>query len=296
MKSWIKNISTPIFAITLTTGTSLAQSPVFPPDQVLQQPAQAYPQIPTHTLPSAPYGQMPQQTMQNAPGYQPQYQQQLQQQPQQQSQQRQRPIREFSGYLGIVLDLVPEAVAAQLPEGVKRGVLIKGFSDNAPAASSELKPYDVMFAYDDIKLNHPAQFIKIVREDKPGREVIIKVVRKGEILDIPVITGTQKTPNPKEFNGLAIKQIGKDKYRAIVRFVGPSGNKQIRSYEGDRAEIFQQAQNAQDLPQAERQQLLYATRPRNKKSNSGFGNFFPFGGNNNNSGGDFMNPRKYFNW
>ncbi len=282
MKAIIALFIATFIAIVLTTGASQAQSPVFPPDQPFsQQPMPGYPQMPAY--PNAnpnPYGQMNQQPQQSI---------------QRQQAQPQKPVRELSGYLGIVLDILPSAVSAQLPAGVKQGILIKDFSADSPAASTELKPYDVMFAYDDIKLNHPAQFIKIVREDQPGREVKIKVVRKGEILEIPVVIGAQKTPDPKEFNGLAIKQIGKDKYRAIVRFVGPSGNKQVRSYEGDREEIFQQAQNAQDLPQAERQQLLYATRPRNKKSNSGFGNFFPFGGNNN-SGGDFMNPRKYFNW
>lgn len=277
-----------IAGITLLASTSQAQSPVFPPEQVFQpqQPSMGYSQMLTGPY-ANPYGQMGQQP----PAYDPQAQ--LQQQGQQA--QVQKPAREFSGFLGIVLDILPEAVSAQLPAGVKQGVLIKEFSPNAPAATSELKPYDVMFAYGDTKLNHPAQFIKIVREDQPGREVIIKVVRKGEILEIPVVIGSQETPNPQEFNGLAIKQIGKDKYRAIVKFVGPSGNKQVRTYEGNRQEIFEQAQYAKDLPQAERQQLLYATRPRNNNSNNGFGKFFPFGGNNNNNN-NWMNPRKYFNW
>ena len=279
----MKTIIAPFIAIVLTTGTSQAQSPVFPPDQPFQQqPSLGYPQMPAYPYANPnSYGQMNQQPQQSI---------------QRQQAQSQKPVREFSGYLGIVLDLLPSAVSAQLPAGVKQGILIKDFSPDSPAASSDLKPFDVMFAYDNIKLNHPAQFIKIVRQDKPGREVKIKVVRKGKILEIPVVLGAQKTPDPEIFNGLAIKQIGKDKYRAIVRFIGPSGNKQVRSYEGDREEIFQQAQNAQDLPQAEREQLLYATRPRNNKSNNGFGNFFPFGGNNNNGGGNWMNPRKFFNW
>jgi hypothetical protein len=206
-----------------------------------------------------------------------------------------KPFNEFSGYLGIAVDTLPSAVSAQLPNGVTQGVLIKSFAPDSPAVTTELKPYDVMFAYDDIKLNHPAQFIKIVRSDKPGREVKIKVVRKGGILEIPVTIGSQQTPNPKEYNGLAIKQISKDKYQAIVRFVGSSGNKQVRTYEGNREEIFEQAQNAQDLPQAERQQLLYATRPRKNNSNNGFGSFFPFGGNHS-SGNNWMSPGKFFNW
>ncbi|MEB8433811.1 PDZ domain-containing protein [Cocleimonas sp. KMM 6892] len=331
----IRKIIPPIFsvaAIALLTGTSQAQSPVFPPEQVFpQNPIPAYPVSPNNAY-SNSYGQLNQPSLpgnysssfpnnftnnftNNFQGnqqaatqpYQINQNQLIQAQPQTQTQSQlqkppQKPEREYSGFLGIILDILPEAVIAQLPDGVTQGVLIKGFSDNAPAASSELKPYDVMFAYDDIKLNHPAQFIKIVREDKPEREVKIKVVRKGEILEIPVVIGSQKTPDPREFNSLEIRQIGNNKFRAIVRFVGPNGNKQIRSYEGSRSQIFEQAHYAQDLPQAERQQLLNATRPIYNNSNNGFGNFFPFGGNNNgynngyNNGGNFMNPRRYFNW
>ena len=262
------------------TIISHAQTPMFPPTPQFPQTA-GQGIMPTPAYASNPYAQMPQQNPYNVPNN---------------VRQESKPFKEFSGYLGIELDIIPSAVAAQLPEGASQGILVKSFSSDSPATTSELKPYDVMFSYDGIKLTHPDQFIKMVREDEPGRVVNIKVVRKGKILDIPVTLGAQKTPDPKEFNGLAIKQIGKNKYRAIVRFVGPDGNKQVRSYEGDRDEIFEQAINANDLPPSERQQLLYATQPRQQNNNSGFGSFFPFGGNNNNSGGDWMNPRKYFKW
>ena len=266
--------------ILLLTSTCFAQDPVFPPLEPFpqttgQEPAQA-PANPLNT-----YAQMPQQNTLNS---------------QNNARQTSKPFREFSGYLGIELDVLPSAVSAQLPKGLTTGVLVKGFSQDSPAAASDLKPYDVMVAYDNTTLSHPEQFIKIVRDDIPGRVVNMKVVRRGQVLDIPVTIGAQKTPDPKEFNGLAIKQISKNKYRAIVRFIGPNGNKQERSYEGDRDEIFQQAINATDLPQPEREQLLYATRPRQQNNNSGFGSFFPFGNNNNSGGGDWMNPRKYFKW
>ena len=261
------------------TIISHAQTPMFPPTPQFPQTAgQGIMPTPAYAL--NPYAQMPQQNPYNVPNN---------------VRQESKPFNEFSGYLGIAVDTLTSAVSAQLPKGVTQGVLVKSFAPDSPAETTELKPYDVMFAYDDIKLNHPAQFIKIVRSDKPGREVIIKIVRKGGILEIPVTIGSQQTPNPKEYNGLAIKQISKDKYRAIVRYVGPSGNKQVRTYEGNREEIFEQAQNAQDLPQAERQQLLYATRPRKSNSSNGFGSFFPFGSNNS-SGNNWMNPGKFFNW
>jgi len=205
----------------------------------------------------------------------------------------QKPFREFSGYLGLITDLVPSSVIAQLPNGITQGVLFKGFSEHSPASHSDLKPFDVMFSYDNTKLNHPAQLIKLIRNDQPGRVVKFKVVRKGKILEIPVTIGSQKTPNPKNINGLEIKQLGKDKFRAIIHYLGPNGNKQLRSFQGTREDIFDEVLEARNLPQAERQQLLYAMRP--KKNNSGFGSFMPFG-NNGSKDWKFMDPGKYFKW
>ena len=205
------------------------------------------------------------------------------------------PFREFSGYLGIAVDLLPASLIAQLPTGATQGVLVKEFANDSPA-SRDLQVFDVIVKYGDTPLKHPAQFIKLVRENEPNEKVLLKVVRKGEVLDVTVSIGAQKTPDPKDFNGLAIKQLGKNKYEALIRFVGNNGNKQRRSYRGTREEIFEQAINAQDLPQAEREQLLYATRPRQGSSNNGgFGSFFPFGGKNE-SGKDWMNPSRFFKW
>jgi len=264
------------FALSTFVLACFAQTPQFPP---------AYPQPQVYAYPNANYGQ--------APVY-PQNPQMMPTMPNQAMvKPLSKPRREFSGYLGIATDILPSSVAAQLPDGVTQGILIKEFAPDSPAHNSELKPYDVLVAYGNTKINHPAQFVKLVRNDTPGNKVIFKVVRKGKLLDIPVTIGSQKTPDPKEFNGLAIVQTGKNTYRATIRYIGPSGNKQIRVFKGTREELFDQAQQAFDLPPAERQQLLFATRPRNN-SNSGFGSFFPFG--KNESGKDWMNPRRFFKW
>jgi len=208
----------------------------------------------------------------------------------------QTPINEFSGYLGIILDKVPSSVAAQLPKEASpgQGILIKDFAPDSPSETSDLKPFDVIIEYQDVKLYHPSQFIKLVRNDKPGRQIKLKVVRKGEIMDIPVTLGAQKTPNPKEFNSVMVKSMGNNNYKASVRFIGPNGNKQFRSYEGTRDELLDQALNARDLPLDEREQLLRALRSQKGKSNTGMGSFMPFG--TNESGKDWMNPGKYFKW
>lgn len=278
MKHLFAKIFTSISLLTLALS-SFAQTPQFPP---------VYPQPPVYAYPNATYGQ--------APAY-PQIPQMMPAMPNQAlpgtTGQARKPHREFSGYLGIATDILPSSVAAQLPDGITQGILIKEFAPDSPARNSDLKPYDVLVAYGDTKISHPAQFVKLVRNDTPGNKVNFKVVRKGRLLDIPVTIGSQKTPDPKEFNGLAIVQTGKNTYRATIRYIGPGGNKQIRVFKGTREELFDQAQQAYDLPQAERQQFMFATRPRNN-TNKGFGSFFPFG--KNESGKDWMNPRRFFKW
>lgn len=268
------------------------------PGQIIPTPRMPYvPQagyLPQATYPARPYPQYPQQMPQyryTPQGAYPMQRALPQRTPNQVA--AQKPFREFSGYLGLITDIVPSSVIAQLPNGITQGVLFKGFSEQSPASHSDLKPFDVMFAYDQTKLNHPAQLIKLIRNDKPGRVVKLKVVRKGQILEIPVTIGSQKTPNPKDINGLEIKQFGEDKFRAIIHYLGPNGNKQLRSFQGTREDIFDEVLEARDLPQAERQQLLYAMRPR--KNNSGFGSFMPFG-NNGSKDWKFMDPGKYFKW
>ena len=279
-----KIIQYTFFAILVsTTDTTIAQTPIFPPPQAIP-----YAQQPNLT----PYNMRPQ----AAPVNPYSFQQQSQQVPIASNQAPiQAPTREYSGYLGLATDIIPASVRAQLPAGITQGILVKEFAPDSPAINSELKPFDVIYAYGNTKINHPSQFIKLVRDDEPGKTISLKIIHQGQLKDIQITLGSQKTPNPKEFNGLAIKQIGKDTYNALVRFVGANGNKQVRSYKGTRQEIYDQALNAQDLPNAERQQLLYATRPRNTNSNSGFGRFFPFGGKNE-SGKDWMNPSRFFKW
>jgi len=305
----LKKVLFPIYILSLSSlfsSNGFAQNPEFPPLPQQQmrpmysmppmqrpmQPMAPYPfAMPGRAIPAPqPYAYAPPRPMQGQPQIMP-----LIPAPGLQTSANQKPFREFSGYLGLVLDIIPSSVAAQMPKGTSQGqgVLVKKFSENSPAETSDLKPFDVILSYDNTAVIHPAQFIKLVRDSEPNQKVILKVVRKGNIINVPVTLGSQQTPNPTEFNGLAIKRIGKNKYKANVRYVGPNGNKQLRTYEGNREEIFDQALNAQDLPLAEREQLLYATRPRKDNSKSGFGSFFPFGGKNE-SGNDWMNPGKFF--
>lgn len=99
-------------------------------------------------------------------------------------------------------------------------------------------------------------------------------------------TGNMKAPPGADYNGLAIRRIGQDIYDASIGFTAPDGSKQRRSYKGTREQILQQIMMARDLPPSEKQQLIFAVKPR-KQQSSGFGNM-PF------NDGNMFNPGKFF--
>ena len=187
-------------------------------------------------------------------------------------------------YLGIGVDTLPPSVAAQLPTGIStgEGIIVTRFADDSPAKNSGLKVNDILLSYDTNKLLHPRQFIELIRKDKPGREVQLKVLRNGKVINHNVTLGSQT--KPKARNGLVIKQLGKNDYLAIIRFNDASGKQQKREYRGTRQQIYQQAYLARDLPPKDREQILYAAGGPRHKSQNGWGSMFPFGNHNGNNG------------
>lgn len=77
-------------------------------------------------------------------------------------------------------------------------------------------------------------------------------------------------PPGKDYDGLAIRKIGGDVYEASIGFVDAAGQKQRRVYQGNRQQLYAQVMSAQDLPQATRQQLMFAIGPRQPQQNNKF--------------------------
>jgi len=197
----------------------------------------------------------------------------------------------MGGYLGIGIDVLPKNVAAQMPTSVSagQGIIVTRFAKNSPAEKSGIKANDILLAYDDTKIVHPQQFINLIRDDKPGRDVKITLLRNSKTITQNVTLGMQeiapKSEIPANYTGLAINKIGDNTFDASIGIPMQNGSVQRRSFKGTREQIFQQVQNA-NLPPAQRNQLLFALQGGNQQNNNGmWNNMMPFG---NNNGGNFF--------
>ncbi|HNQ21700.1 MAG TPA: PDZ domain-containing protein [Phycisphaerae bacterium] len=85
-----------------------------------------------------------------------------------------------SGWLGVWLGEIPEALAAQLDlEG--RGVLVLQVEDNSPAANAGIKAHDILVKIDDAPIAADVAALgQIIRKHKAGERVNIALLRGGK--------------------------------------------------------------------------------------------------------------------
>jgi membrane-associated protease RseP (regulator of RpoE activity) len=192
--------------------------------------------------------------------------------------------------LGVAVEAVPPALAAQLPDSVPRGqgVLIGRVEPNSPAEAAGLKRYDLLLSYDDQKLFSPEQLSRLVAADQAGRSVTLQLARGGHLRTVKVALG-RGAPQPKmpgpwraqpfhsphgafpfmpqrrgtamrgfEFESLKVERTEGDRYRAAIEYLAPDGDKRSHVFEGTRDELREQIDQSEDLPPAGRKHLLNA--------------------------------------
>jgi S1-C subfamily serine protease len=71
-----------------------------------------------------------------------------------------------------------------------RGALVNQVQESSPAERAGIKHGDVILKVDEIEIDSAQQLRLEVSQMMPGREVIVKLVRQDEILDIPVVLGS----------------------------------------------------------------------------------------------------------
>jgi membrane-associated protease RseP (regulator of RpoE activity) len=196
------------------------------------------------------------------------------------------------GYLGVLLEPVPDALRAQLgsvlPSG--QGVLIRDVEGNSPAAQAGLKVYDIPISFNDQKIFSAQQLTRLVRADGPDKIVTLRVVRNGTAQDIKVTLGKAQvaaesalrmpmdrqllrpyatfpgtaTSNWESFDSISLKKLEDGNFKAEIQYFGKDGKLLKQEFTGTRDAIREQIAKQPDLPSAERNQLLEALSARDE--------------------------------
>jgi S1-C subfamily serine protease len=96
------------------------------------------------------------------------------------------------GFLGVSLQPV------RLPSGVKRkveqetGLLVAGVEEGSPAEKAGIFQGDVLISIEDEPLRFPDDLMQGLGIDRIGKEMSLRVIRGGELMQIEVVVGDRK--------------------------------------------------------------------------------------------------------
>lgn len=195
--------------------------------------------------------------------------------------------------LGVLVEDLHPAFSAQLPDVVapEQGVLIEGVGDHSPASRAGLKLHDILVTYDDQKIFSAEQLFKLIRADKPGRDVTLGIVRNGKLETKLVQLGEHHEPamrtpmagppsgpgqrrgfrwgwpfaGPRRahpgwnnFDSMSLKKLDNNRFHASIEHTDKNGKLKKHEFEGTAEEIHAQIQKDPDMTPAERMHLMHS--------------------------------------
>jgi uncharacterized membrane protein len=104
------------------------------------------------------------------------------------------PARQW-GYLGVRTAPVSEELARYLGLDDGRGLAIESVEPGSPAAKAGLEARDIVVRVDDQIIFSAEQFSKLIASKKPGTEVVIARLRRGQELQLKAVLGSTETPS-----------------------------------------------------------------------------------------------------
>lgn len=110
------------------------------------------------------------------------------------------------GWLGVAIQDMNESLAEQFGVAVTEGVLISDVQDDSPAKEAGFERGDILVEYDNKAMSDINQLRHIVAQTEVGKEVTVKVLRKGNEKVLTVKIGEQ----PSDLFASGRSLIGKD--------------------------------------------------------------------------------------
>ncbi len=202
---------------------------------------------------------------------------------------------EKEAYLGIGISPLHPAVASQLSEVINhgRGIMVANVVAGSPAEKAGLQVHDILFQYDKQDIYSTEQLVKLVRNDKPGREVVLSYIRNGKQLECSVTLGEMESrtetvgirrrlpvpfrgqfpapewfsrdrfaelpANPEnwtKFESLSISKDAEGNYAAKISYKLEDGSLLDRTYQGTRSEIVDAVKADKELPETAKDHVL----------------------------------------
>jgi S1-C subfamily serine protease len=93
-------------------------------------------------------------------------------------------------WLGIRIEtLGDDPTIRDLFKGADKGVVVRTIEADAPAAKSDLKPFDVITHVDGTAIDSDSQLQHEILKKKIGQNVQLTIWRKGQTIKVPIKTG-----------------------------------------------------------------------------------------------------------
>ena len=99
-------------------------------------------------------------------------------------------------FLGVYLSEVSPDLAELLNLPEERGAHVNQVIAESPAEEAGLEADDVILGWNETPVESARQFTRMVRETPPGRDVALRVFRKGEQIELTARIGTQPIFEP----------------------------------------------------------------------------------------------------
>jgi serine protease Do len=93
------------------------------------------------------------------------------------------------GWLGVNIQQVTDDLAESLGLDTSRGALVAGVTEGGPAATAKIEPGDVIVSFDGQPIREMRELPRIVANTPIGKEVEVKVIRKGAEVAVKVTLG-----------------------------------------------------------------------------------------------------------
>lgn len=161
---------------------------------------------------------------------------------------RQHRPRTSSGpvtFMGVSVSSAPPELATHLPLEEGLGLVVETVTKESPAEKAGLQENDILTKLDDQLLVHPAQFSVLVARRKDGETVKLSLLRKGAVLELPVVLGKSDGqedgtgPGTLKIGDVEIQIQGADTkpLRTFVKSLHMDGHGGTVKIEGDRVEL-----------------------------------------------------------